>query len=279
MRTATRLPLARLPLACLPLALAALALLAVPATAAEPAAKAPPKMFVVHVEQAVPSRLADYEATTKEFINLVHQNHQVAPMFSFNALMGEDLSFAFVAPIRNLADVDAINGAFEALGKAVGEQKWADLMRRGGAATERVDEGVFMEVSDASYWPADAKNSPMGAGYYELDFYRVMPGMEDAAHEVAMSWKSLFESKSLPFGYTVFRLVLGNDEPLWVVSTPAKDPVDLAQMQAGMQQALGAAYQSQVAKTFAICRGYEVKRYTARPDLSLPPPGGMPMAH
>jgi hypothetical protein len=233
-----------------------------------------PQMFIVHVEHALPGKLADYEATTKEFISLVQANRSAMPGFAFTALQGEDLSYNFITPIRNLADADGIMASFDALAKAAGPEKFGDVMRRSGATFSSYDDNAFMEVPGASYWPAGAVVTPQNAGYYQLDFYSVAPGFEDAAGEVAASWKKLFENGKVPYGYSVFKLVLGNDGPLWVVSTPAKDAADLAEINAAAMKAIGAeAWQAQVAKTLAICRGFDSKRYTVRRDLSLPPAG------
>jgi hypothetical protein len=257
-----------------PLSLAiAVAALTTAAAFAQGGAAAAPQMFIVHVEHAVPSKLADYEATTKEFIALVQANRSAIPGFAFTALQGEDLSYNFITPIRSFADADTIFAGFEALGKAAGP-KFGELMRRSGATFTSTDESAFVEVSDGSYWPAGAAVTPQNAGYYQLDFYYVTPGYEDAAGEVAASWKKLFENGKVPYGYSVYRLALGSDGPLWVVSTPAKDAANLAEINAAAMKAIGAeAWQAQVAKTLAICRGFDSKRYTVRRDLSLPPAG------
>ncbi len=259
----------------LSLAVAAAALTGA-AAFAQGAAQAPPlqapQMFVIHTERAVPSKLADYEATTKEFISLVQANRSAMPGFAFTVLQGEDLSYNFVTPIRSFADADGLMASFEALAKAVGAEKFGDYMRRSGATFSSYDDNAFVEVPGGSYWPAGAAVTPQNAGYYQLDFYSVAPGFEDAAGEVAASWKKLFESNKVPHGYSVYKLALGNDGPLWVVSTPAKDAANLAEINAAAMKAIGAeAWQAQVAKTMAICRGFDSKRYTVRRDLSLPP--------
>ena len=94
-------------------------------------------MFVIHTEHAVPSKLADYEATTKEFISLVQANRSAMPGFAFTVLQGEDLSYNFVTPIRSFADADGIMASFDALAKAVGAEKFGDYMRRSGADLHR----------------------------------------------------------------------------------------------------------------------------------------------
>lgn len=258
-------------------AAAAAAVLALAATASTAFAAAhtemkAPQMFIVHVEKADPSKLADYEAITKEFIALVKANRQAMPLLSFTALQGEDLAFSLIAPIRGFADVESIFTAFEGMGKAVGEQRWTDLMRRGGATYTSADDSVWMEVPEASYWPPGAEVTLANAGYVQLDFYRVKPGWDDAAAQVAASWRELFASKNVPYGYSVYRLVLGSDGPLWAVSTPAKDPAHLATIQETARKTIGNdAWQAQMAKTLAITRGVDSKRYWVRRDLSLAP--------
>ncbi len=259
------------------LAAAAATVVALAATASTASAGAhmeakAPQMFVIHTEHAVPSKVAEFEATTKEFVALVQANRSAMPTFAFTALQGEDLSYSFVTPIKNLADADVIYAGFEALGKAAGE-RFVELMRRAGATYTSVDEAAFVEVPEASYWPAGAEVTPMNAGYYQLDLYRPMPGMDMEAAQVAAGWKQLFESKKVPYGYSVFRLVLGSDGPLWVVSTPAKDPANLAAIAEGARKAIGEeAWRAQLAKTMAISRSFETKRYWVRRDLSLAPP-------
>jgi hypothetical protein len=255
------------------LALAALALAAAPTLAAD-APKAPP-MFVVHVEQAKPSTIAEYEATTKEFASLVKANHQLSPKFFFNALQGEDFDYVYITPIQSFADLDSITGGFMALGKSLGD-KWTDLMHRGGVTSSSYSEGVYMEMTDASYWPANPRVTRENAGYFEVNFYRIMPGMDDQVDAIAAGWKKLYEDHKIASGYTVYRMVLGDDNPVVVVSVPAKDPVDLAQSNAEIQKALGDSVKAQLAKTLAVTRSFETRHYWARPDLSMMPPT---MAH
>ena len=251
------------------------AVLAVAAVCLAPAAlaQAPagrPQAFVVHVEYALPSQIAAYEATTKEFLALVEANRDVMPGFSFQVLAGEDLSYAFVSPVAGFAEMGEIFGQFMALAEKAGP-RWADLLQRAGATLDHVDEWLFVELPDASYIPAQPRLRPEEARYIEMVFYYARPGHEAAADALGAEIRQLYASKAFPYGYRVFKAAMGADMPLYAVSIPAKDPADLAALHALERQMLGADYDATGAKVMAVTRRMEVKHYWVRPDLSLRP--------
>jgi hypothetical protein len=251
------------------LAVAAALLLPLAARAEEPAA---PPMFVVHVEYALPSQLQQYESTTKEFVGLVQQHRDKVPGFWFNALQGEDLSYAFVSPVGGFQQIGAMYGGLTALGEAVGTERWADFMQRTGATYDHVDEWIFIELTDASYVPAAPRLRQEEEQYVQLDFYRVRPGMEMAAEAVARDWRALHAKLGLADGFRIYRAVMGSDMPLYVVSFAAKNPADLEAMLASGRAAMGADGQALNARTMAVTRAFESKRFWWRRDLSLLPP-------
>jgi hypothetical protein len=252
----------------LAVALLAFAASAVPAVAEDSPAR--PPVFVVHVEHALPAQLEGYEATTKEFVAAVQANRDVMPSFSFTALMGEDLSYAFVTPISGFAQMGEIFGQFMALSEKLGP-RWSDLVQRAGATYDHVDEWVFLELTDASYVPAAPRLRPEEERYVEMVFYYARPGAETAAEALAVEIRRLYEAKRFPYGYRVFKAVLGADMPLYVVSIPARDPADLAALHALEREALGADYAATGARVMALTRRMDVNHYQVRPDLSLPP--------
>ena len=252
----------------LAVALLACAASAAPAIAADPPAR--PPVFVVHVEHALPAQLEGYEATTKEFVAAVQANRDVMPGFSFTALMGEDLSYAFVTPVSGFAGMGEIFGQFMALSEKLGP-RWSDLMQRAGATYDHVDEWVFLELTDASYVPAAPRLRPEEERYVELVSYYARPGVESTVEALAVEIRRLYEAKGFPYGYRVFKAVLGADMPLYVVSIPAKDPADLAALHALEREVLAADYATTSARVMALTRRMDVNHYHVRPDLSLPP--------
>lgn len=229
-----------------------------------------PQAFVVHVEHAVPDQIAAYEAATKEFVQLVEANRDVMPSFSFQALAGEDLSYAFVSPVSGFAEMGEIFGQFMALAAKPGS-RFGELMERAGPTIDHIDEWVFLELPDASYVPAQPRLRPEEERYVEMIFYYVEPGREAAADALGADIRKVYAAKGFPYGYRVFKAALGADMPLYVATIPAKDPADLAALHALEREMLGADYVANGERIMAITRRMDFNRYWIRPDLSLRP--------
>jgi len=81
-----------------------------------------PQYFVLHQELAKPSKIGDYEATSKEFVALVKKHKALMPHFSIDGFASPDFAYTFVAPLKSMADLDAITAEFGALAQAAQEQ-------------------------------------------------------------------------------------------------------------------------------------------------------------
>ena len=168
---------------------AALALLAPVAAGAQTPGG---QYFVVHQEVARPSMVKEYESTSKEFVAMVKANKAKMPHFSFNCLASPDFTYTFVAPIPNMAGMDAINADFGALAQAAGAS-FADLNKRSGTATEYIKEWVIQLVPELSYSPAEPRAG--AARYFHYGIYYVMPGREMEAEAVGAEYVKLFKAK------------------------------------------------------------------------------------
>src|SRR5262245_18214093 len=248
---------------------AAAAILAAFLTASLAAAQ--PKWYVLHQEFARPPMMKQYEDSTKEFVSLVRQHHDASPVFSFTAVAGDDFVYTYVAPISSFSDLEKIYAGFDALAKAVGEAKWGDQMVRGGASSEFNRESLVMEDPSQEYALANPRLKPEEAKYLHVDLYYVQPGRETDADAVARDFAAQFRKKNLPDGYRLFKVVMGSEMPLIIVTTPAKDAADYAAIDAATRQALGAEGQALFQRAFSLTRRFESHNGWIRPDLSLEP--------
>jgi len=228
-----------------------------------------PQYYVLHQELAKPSKAQDYEATSKEFVALVKKHKALMPHFSFDCQQSPDFTYAFVAPIKSMADMDAINAEFGALAQAAGAT-FADLNKRGGEATQYIKESIIASAPELSYAPAQPRLKPEEMPYHHYDLYYLKPGTEPEADALASEFVKLFKAKSVPNGYTIFKVVMGPEMPLLVVSVGARDAADYYAEEAKTRLALGPEGQALFARAFALTRRFETRESRFRPDLSVP---------
>jgi len=119
------------------------ALIAAPLLAADPAPAAP-KLYVLHQEIVRPSGLKDYEETNHEIIAAFKQHRDMLPHFSFTTVAGEDFTYNFITPIPDFAYAGTLYDLVDKVGRTTGDAKWADLLKRNGAAIESVNDSVFI---------------------------------------------------------------------------------------------------------------------------------------
>ena len=239
------------------------------AVAATAQTAAAPQYFVIHQEVAKPSMVKEYESTTKEFVALVTANKAKMPHFSFNAYMSPDLTYTFVAPVPNLAGLDAINADFGALAQAAGPA-FLDLNKRSGAATEYIKEMIVQYAPELSYSPAQPRLQPGQARFYHYDMYYVMPGREADADALSSDYVKTFKSKGATTGYNVYKTAMGPEMPLYIAVIPAIDAADYESNRVKQEALLGPELQSLAARAMALTRRFETRQAVARPDLSVP---------
>jgi len=223
--------------------------------------------FVVHQEVAKPSMVKEYESTTKEFVALVKANKAKMPHFSFNVFASPDFTYTFVAPIPNMAGMDAINADFGALAQSTGAAL-PDLNKRGGAATEYIKEWIIQSVPELSYSPAEPRAG--ASRYFHYGIYYVIPGREPEAEAVGAEYVKLFKAKGVKNGYTVYKVVMGPEMPAYIVSVGAADAAEYQADDAKLGALLGPEFQALGARTIALTRRFETREATARPDLTVP---------
>jgi hypothetical protein len=228
-----------------------------------------PQYFVLHQELAKPSQVTQYEAVSKEFVALVKKHKALMPHFSFDCIQSPDFTYNYVSPIKGMADLDSIIAEFGALAKAAGAA-FADLNKRGGEATEYIKESILVSAPELSYVPAQPRLKPEEAVYRHYDLYYLRPGTEPEADALGAEFVKLFKAKNVPDGYTLFKVVMGPEMPLYVVSVWARDAADYETTNAKLQTTLGPEGQALFARAFKLTRRYETREGRVRPDLSVP---------
>jgi hypothetical protein len=229
-----------------------------------------PQLFLLHEELANPSRLADYESTTKEFIAALKASNS-ASFPGFDVVMTDDFSYFFVAPIKSFADLGAVGQGFAEVAGKLGEAKFAEMMRRAGEPMHASNDSVVTSRPDLSYWPADYAKAASEAKAVNYDVYYVLPGREMDAEAIAREWQALYKQKGMTEGYMVYQALTGHDLPVWAVAFYGASPADLAAKQEAAAAKLGAEGEALNLRTLQLVRRFERRVGIRRPDLSYRP--------
>lgn len=239
------------------------------------AAEEAPRLFVVHQEIADPSRIADYEATTKEFVAALGQHKISSFPLNFEVVQLDDFSYFYVSPMTGgYADLGKIPQTFAEVAGKLGPEKFGDLMRRSGETYSSWNDLVILERGDLSYQPEKPRLKPEEHRAVRYELYYLKPGREAEAEEVCRAWAAIAKAKGLANGFTVYQAVLGNDLPALAVVSFGRSELDLATEQEGLRKALGADIETLYKKTWPLVRRFDVKIGTLRPDLSAPGAAG-----
>jgi len=252
----------------------ALALFALPlAVFAQPAPAPKPVFVMVHEEVVPPSMVTRYEAISKEQLGAMAAKNINDPIIAFTTFMTPDFHYLYVSRLQGgLAGYETTFNAWMALPEKVGKEKWQNLMARSVGTTSSYNDVMAMRRDDLSYMPATPRLEPEEQGYAKWQFYYLVPGKESEAEQIAKDYATLFKSKNIGDGFTVYMAMNGNDLPLLVVATTGKSASDYAVEDDKVNATLGNDVRPLQARALAITRKFELREGWYRPDLSYPSP-------
>jgi len=61
--------------------------------------------------------------------------------------------------------------------------------------------------------------------YRRWNYFYFFPGTEKDVEQVLLTWKTLYQSKGVKYGFRVFKGVVGTDNPVYILTTWAADPL------------------------------------------------------
>jgi hypothetical protein len=227
--------------------------------------------YVIHSEIVKPSMVKEYEAATKEFIELVKANQATMPHFQFAGLQGADFTYSYVLPIANMAAMDSINADFKAMMTGPSAAKFMEIMTRGNANIEYVREFVVGEAPELSYTPANPRLKPEEQMFFRLEIYYVKADKGMEAEALCKEFVELFKKKNIADGYKIFLPVMSSEMPAVIVRIAAKDEADFYAASAKNRQLLGEEGKALFGRAFSLTRRFETRSSWMRSDLSLMP--------
>lgn len=232
------------------------------------------QLLLIYQDKVKPAKVAEYEQGTKEMIALFKEKNVTSPYFNFTTIAGEEFTYSYVLPIKNFADLDQMQKTWMEFEQNIdNKEKWQAMMESGSKNIKSVHQFVVASMPDLSYKPVSPALKEEDKTFYHYDFFYVNTGKEKEFAEVAKEWSELYEKNKIPYGWNLYRVVIGQEQPLYVVSFGSKDKLDYVTTLNKIEDVIGKEkIQSLLAKTFSLVRKFEHKNATVRPDLSYSPP-------
>lgn len=228
--------------------------------------------YVIHTEVVKPSMVKQYEATSKEFVEMVKANQASLPDFRFFGSQSDDFAYTYVVPIENMAGMDAINKQFMSMMTGPSAAQFMDLMKRNGPTIEYVKEWVVGHEPELSYTPETPRLKPEEMKYFHLDVYYIQADKDMESRALSKEFAELFKKKNIPDGYQIFIPVMAAEMPAIIVRVGAKDASDFYASSMKNREMLGEEGKALFERASAITRRFETRNTWTRPDLSVPPP-------
>lgn len=111
---------------------------------------------------------------------------------------------------------------------------------------------------DLSYMPENPRLKPEEVNFYNWTFTYLLPGKEKELEEMSKKYKTLYQTKNIPDGFFVYEVIMGKEQPLYILVQSAKDPADYFSMD--YSEALGEEATALQSKLWSLIRKIEYKQ-------------------
>ncbi len=230
----------------------------------------PPQMYWVLAEHVKPAMLTEYEAATKEMIQLLASVPEAAGKVQFTTISGPEVGYAYVITVQGFSGMDKAWQNWEATIEAAGRDKFMAIQEKASAATDHAESFVLMLREDLSYLP-ETTALTAERPYRMYHYWYTLPGKEQKVEAVVKEYIALYKSKGMTTGWRVYQAVMGPDLPMYLVVETAKDPADYYTNEMKVRSALGEAAENLDKRALQYARRLETSYGWIRPDLSFPP--------
>ena len=114
-----------------------------------------------------------------------------------------------------------------------------------------------------------------GSPYRKWSYYHFQPGSEEEVEQVLASWKQMYQAKGIKTGYRVFAGFLGIEQPTYLLTNWAEDPLDYHENLQQVSEQMGEEGAALWAKMMEYVReattveGWYLAQYSYAPDMKM----------
>ncbi|MEE9133538.1 MAG: hypothetical protein V3U13_08260 [Gemmatimonadota bacterium] len=240
-----------------------------PATAQEAEEYGPPEMFWVYQEYVKPAMLQEYEAATKDLIDLLASSQEATSSIEFITISGSEFSYSYVIPVEGFGGIDEAWKSWQAAMEAAGRDKFSEIEARTAKAIDHAESSVLMLRADLSYM-VEATALTADKPFRMYHYWYAIPGKESELEGVAKEFAALYKAKGIDHGWRIYQAVMGPDLPMYLVVETAADEADYHATVKKVEEMAGEEGMKLNQKALKFARNIVIQHGWIRPDLSFP---------
>jgi hypothetical protein len=219
--------------------------------------------FWIHTDQVKPSKQADYEQISKDFVEAC-KKHDLRDA-DWTVAHVNDGSYISIAPVENMAAFD--KNPLAPLMEKMGEEKFRGLFTRFNECYDKHGDAVIVLNSDLSYMPNGLTTNTVGQDYRKWHYLYVTPSNSAKLRAKIKEIKDLYEKKGAKEYFRIYHSGFGNMDEYFLVSVSAKDAQSYEKTSDETEALLGEEGKQLMGEMFVLLDKYEVKSGEMRPDL------------
>jgi hypothetical protein len=243
------------------LAVLVVGLAVVPMAAEEPEVE----RIVMEEVKIHPDRYFDYLEAVKAFLPILAEHEYKQ---SFYAFEGEDNTFYFGSPVKDLAEVGRNWDAWPKFMEMVGAEKLEPLLESFTGTFEYARHSLWKSRPDLSYGVDPARWDPMEHHFRRWGFLYVKGGMEQQFEATMKKFVDLFAEKNANWAWDTYVGEFGSEMPVYVYVEIGPGPGEFWTEATKVSKSLEKESMEIWVEMLPTLRRVEYISATFRPDLS-----------
>jgi len=225
------------------------------------------QLYWVREEVAKVGMWDQYENTSKEWVELMTGADLDLPYMW--ASQRDDAHYYYLFPLDNYAAIDKFPGIFGAAIEKIGNEKWAEFMKRNEASMETHKDFIVTRSAKYSYWPEEPRLKPEERKFIHWMFFHYKMENRKEVMDIMTEWKQLYQEKNIKNGYTIWLMEMGRDNNMIVLTENYKDGADYYTSMEADNALMEAEASALWAKMSSYITNIENKYGNQRPDLGF----------
>ena len=154
------------------------------------------QLFSVSHDVVKPSKVSEYEASIKEFHEMI-QTHSSSEG-SFTCSMREDYHYFFLFPIQSVGEQVFVDKAMGEWIQKTGQEKFNSFWDKFDNVIDYKQPFYTLRSADLSYTPANPRLKPNERSFLHFTDYYLRFDKNAEAQQIAREYVSLFKDKKIP---------------------------------------------------------------------------------